>query len=152
MENYTQPTSKTKIVESTEYIPTEQDKAVIGSLKHITSSLITEYLQEHEEHCFVYNTRKMRNANRIQKLIFPFIIRMVEHKLGAFTGTKQDNFIFQFTHEKRAGNMVSVVGINKANPPMFMLVSSALIFVFNTYFKEKAHRIDLQDYIASINP
>ncbi|QIC71691.1 MULTISPECIES: hypothetical protein [Acinetobacter] len=152
MENNTQQTSETQTIESIEYVQTEQDKAVISSLQHITNSLITEYLGEHEDHCFIYNNRKMRNANRIQKLIFPFIIRMVEHKLGAFTGTKQDNFIFQFTHEKRAGNMVSVVGINRENPPMFMLVSSALIFVFNTYFKEKAHRVDLHNYIAAINP
>ncbi len=152
MENNTQQMPETQVVEPTEYTQTEQDKAVIGSLQHITNSLVTEYLEEHDDHCFIYNNRQMRNANRIQKLIFPFIIRMVEHKLSAFTGTKQDNFIFQFTHEKRAGNMVSVVGINKENPPMFMLVSSALIFVFNTYFKEKAHRVDLHNYIASINP
>lgn len=152
MENNTQQMPETQVVEPTEYTQTEQDKAVIDSLQHITNSLVTEYLEEHDDHCFIYNNRQMRNANRIQKLIFPFIIRMVEHKLSAFTGTKQDNFIFQFTHEKRAGNMVSVVGINKENPPMFMLVSSALIFVFNTYFKEKAHRVDLHNYIASINP
>lgn len=152
MENNTQQSSENKAIESAEYIQTEQDKAVIDSLQHITSSLITEYLEDHEDHCFIYNNRQMRNANRIQKLIFPFIIRMVEHKLSAFTGKKQDNFIFKFTHEKRTGNMVSVVGINKTNPPMFMLVSSALIFVFNSYFKEKAHRVDLHDYIAAINP
>lgn len=152
MENNTQQTSDTQTAESIEYVQTEQDKAVINSLQHITKSLITEYLDEHDDHCFIYNNRKMRDATRIQRLVFPFIIRMVEHKLGAFTGTKQDNFIFQFRHEKRAGNMVSVVGINRENPPMFMLVSSALIFVFNTYFKEKAHRVDLHDYIAAINP
>ncbi len=152
MENNTQQTSETQPVESIKYVQTEQDKAVINSLEHITNSLITEYLDEHEDHCFIYNNSKTRNAKRIRILIFPFIMRMVEHKLGAFTGTKQDNFIFQFTHEKRAGNMVSVVGINHENPPMFMLVSSALIFVFNTYFKEKAHRVDLHNYIAAINP
>lgn len=152
MENNTQQPSENQTVESNEYIQTEQDKVVIDSLQHITKSLITEYLDEHDDHCFIYNNRQMRNANRIQKLIFPFIIRMVEHQLSAFTGSKQDNFIFQFTHEKRAGNIVNVVGINKENPPMFMLVSSALIFVFNTYFREKAHRVDLHDYIAAINP
>lgn len=139
-------------VETNAYVQTEQDKAIISSLEHITNALITEYLDEHDNHCFIYNSREMRNPNRIQRLIFPFIIRMIEHKLSAYTGTKQDNFIFQFTQEKRVGNLVNVVGINTKNPPMFMLVSSALIFVFNTYFKEKAHRVDLHDYIASINP
>lgn len=130
----------------------EHDVTLINSLEHITTMLIEEYLDGGEERSFIYNGRKIRGVHRVSQIIFPFLIRMVEHQLSAFTGKKQDNFIFEVSNHPQVGNMLSVVGVNHQNPPMFMLVSSAILFVFKTYFSDKAHRIDLYDYIVAINP
>ena len=124
----------------------------ISSLEHITTTLIEEYLNGGEERAFIYYGRKIRGVHRVRQIIFPFLIRMVEHKLSAFTGKKQDNFIFEISNHPQVGNMLSVVGLNPKNPPMFMLVSTAMLFVFKTYFADKANRIDLFDYIVAINP
>lgn len=130
----------------------EHELIFISSLEHLTTSLIEEYLEGGDERSFIYNGRKIRGVRRVRQIIFPFLIRMVEHQLSSYTGKKQDNFIFELSNHPQVGNMLSVVGINRNNPPMFMLVSSAILFVFKTYFSDKAHRIDLYSYISSINP
>jgi hypothetical protein len=139
-------------IPATENTVSEHDVNFISSLEHITTTLIEEYLDAGEDRSFIYNGRKIRGVNRVRQIIFPFLIRMVEHQLSAYTGKRQDNFIFEVSAHPQVGNMLSVVALNPKNPPMFMLVSSAMLFVFKTYFTDKAHRVDLYDYIASINP
>ena len=99
---------------------------------------------------FLYNGREIRSAIRIRNLIFPYLLRMVEHHLSAFIGRPIQNFIFR-VEDTRNGNMLKVEGINRNNPPNRILVNSAMLFIYNRFFKPKAKEFDLLNYVSSIN-
>ncbi|HFG7030447.1 TPA: hypothetical protein ACGIK9_002932 [Acinetobacter baumannii] len=127
------------------------DSSIIAPLQHILKSEIERYLDAGENRFFIYNSRKLKSSLRVTNLIFPFVLRMVEYQLSSYIGKKQDNFIYLAKKDKRNGNTLEVIGINKDNPPLFILVSSALLYVFKVYFEAKADKVDLYNYIAAIN-